>query len=297
MAVVNSRLRSCFITAPAGTNLAVLTGALRQRDIRVVGPEGIPIGAAWETEISNLLTSADLIIGVLTRARRSDWVLFELGQAWGQGKTILLFAPPDSAHVPSTLRRFLTVRANVSNQEAVEFALDQILAAPEPTSTPTLPAKEKAPLGVSADHYLQGSVALFASVNPLELESLVAKALREAGVDVLARSQVQDRGADLAIWSDELQPFVGNPLLIEIKTALATPMSAVRASEKLSKYVTSSGGMWGLLLYGIGPDKLGSLPPNVLAMPIETLFLKLRTESFDQIVRELRNRRVHGVGS
>ena len=129
---------------------------------------------------------------------------------------VLLFAPPDSAHVPSTLRRFLTFRANLSNREAIEFALDQILAAPEPTSLPSRPAKEKAPLGASADRYLQGSVPMFASVNPLELKSLVANALREAGVDVLARSQAQDRGADLAIWSDELQPFVGNPLLVEI---------------------------------------------------------------------------------
>ena len=39
--MVNSRIRSCFITAPAGTNLDVLTDALRRRDIRVVGPEAI----------------------------------------------------------------------------------------------------------------------------------------------------------------------------------------------------------------------------------------------------------------
>lgn len=243
-----------------------------------------------------MLASVDLIIGVLTRERQSDWVLFELGQAWGQGKTVLLFAPPDSAHVPSTLRRFLTVRANLSNREAIEFALDQILAAPEPTSTSGRPAKQKPPLGTSAERYLQGSVQMFASVNPLELESLVANALREAGVDVLARSQAQDRGADLAIWSDELQPFVGNPLLVEIRTRLITPKAATSAAQKLSKYVDSTGGLWGLLLYGVGPDDFGSLPPNILALSIETLFLRLRGESFDQIVRDLRNRRVHGIG-
>ncbi|MBL0931563.1 MAG: hypothetical protein IBJ15_15785 [Alphaproteobacteria bacterium] len=294
--MVSSRIRSCFITAPAGTNLDVLTDALRRRDIRVVGPEAVSLGATWETEISNLLTSADLVIGVLTRARRSDWVLFELGQAWGQGKMVLLFAPPDSAHVPSTLRRFLTVRANLSNREAIEFALDQILAVPEPTSMPSRSVKEKPPLGASADRYLQGSVPMFASVNALELEALVANALREAGVDVLARSQAEDRGADLAIWSDELQPFVGNPLLVEIKSRLATPKASANAAQQLSRYVASTGGLWGLLLYGVGPADLGSLPPNILALSIETLFLRLRGESFDQIVRDLRNRRVHGIG-
>lgn len=293
--MVNSRIRSCFITAPADTNLDVLTEALRRRNIRIIGPEAISLGVVWETEISNLLNSADLIIGVLTRARRSDWALFELGQAWGQGKTILLFAPPNSALVPSTLRRFLTVRANLSNREAIGFALDQILASPEPTSTPSRPAKEKAPLGASADRYLQGSVSMFASVDPLKLESLVANALRETGVDVLARSEAQDSGADIAIWSDDLQPFVGNPLLVEIKARLTTPGAAASAAQQLSKYVASTGGLWGLLLYGVGPHDLGSLPPNILALSIETLFLRLRGESFDQIVRELRNRRVHGI--
>lgn len=294
-AVVDSRIRSCFITAPASTNLDVLTEALRRRNIRIVGPESISLGAVWETEVSNLLDGVDLVIGVLTRARQSDWVLFELGQAWGKGKTVLLFAPPNGAYVPSTLRRFLTVRANLSNQEAIEFALDQILAAPEPASTRNRPAKEKAPLGASADGYLQGSIPMLASVNPQELESLVAKALGEAGVDVLARSEAQDRGADIAIWSDELQPFVGNPLLVEIKSRLTTPKAVTIAAQQLSKYVTSTGGLWGLLLYGVGPNDLGALPSNILALSIETLFLRLREESFDQIVRELRNRRVHGI--
>jgi hypothetical protein len=297
MAVLNSRFRSCFITAPAGTNLDILTRALARRDIRVVGPKDIPVGTVLEMEISKLLASADLIIGVLTPERLSDWVLFELGQAWGQGKTILLFAPPGSAHVPSTLRRFVTFRTTVSNQEAVEFALDQILAAPEPTHAPDVPARKKTPLGASANRYRRGNETSFVLANPLELESLVAKALQEAGVDVLARSQVEDGGADLAIWSDELQPFVGNPLLVEIKTELATPMNALIAAQKFSRNVTASGGLWGLLLYGKGPKKIKLLPQNVLAMPIETLFLKLRSESFDRIVRDLRSRRVHGVGS
>jgi hypothetical protein len=41
------------------------------------------------------------------------------------GKRVLLFVPPNSSHLPSTLRRFSTVRANISNREAVQFALDR----------------------------------------------------------------------------------------------------------------------------------------------------------------------------
>ncbi len=291
-----SQIETCFITAPAGSNLEVLTGALRRRNIHMIVPQQLSPGTEIASEISNVLRDVDLVIGVLTSERRSEWILFELGQAWALGKRILLFAPPNFAHLPSTLRRFLTVRADISNREAVEFALDQLLAAPEPTRRSGAQPKAKPPLGASADGYLQGSLPMIASATPSELEALVADALREAGVDVLATSPGRGQGADLAIWSDALQPFVGNPLLVEIKARLQGQGGVSNAVQQLGKYVAAAGGLWGLLLYGAGPGELPSLPPNILALQIETLFRRLREESFDDIVRDLRNRRVHGVG-
>jgi hypothetical protein len=292
---VASRIKTCFITAPADSNLKVLADALRRRNIRIVVPQQLSAGAELVTEIANVLRDVDLVIGIITRERRSEWILFELGQAWALGKRILLFAPPNFAHLPSTLRHFLTVRANLSNREAIEFALDQLLAAPEPTRKSEAQPKEKPPLGVSADAYLQGSLPMIASAKPIELEALVADALRKAGVDILTTSP-RDQGADLAIWSDALQPFVGNPLLVEIKTRLQEQRAVANAAQQLAKYVAAAGGQWGLLLYGVGPEEAESLPPNILALPIQTLFMRLRDESFDDIVRQLRNRRVHGVG-
>lgn len=289
-----SQIQTCFITAPAGANLEVLTDALRQRGVRVVVPESLEPGAEFGAEILNLITGVDLVIGVLTRARRSEWVLFELGLAWGRGKRVVLFAPPNSVHLPSSVRGVLTVRANPSNREAVAFALDQLLAAPEPARTPVSPPKETRPLGSAAETYLQGSLAQVANVSSADLEALVAHALREAGVDVVTHSEPRDLGVDLAIWSDALQPSVGNPLLVEIKARLPTPRAAADAAQHLSKYVAAAGGLWGLLLYRDGPDELRGLPPNVLALSIETLFRRLERRSFEEIVRDLRNSRVHG---
>lgn len=289
-----SRIQTCFITAPAGANLDVLTEALRRRDIRVVVPQDLQPGAELGGEILSLMSGVDLVIGVLTRERRSEWVLFELGLAWGQGKRVVLFAPPNNANIPSGLRRFLTVRANLSNREAVEFALDQLLAAPEPAQTPIPTRKGTKPLGPTAEAYLQGSLAQAVNVSPAGLEALVADALREAGVDVVTTSERRDFGVDLAIWSDALQPSVGNPLLVEIKARLPSPKVAADAAQQLSKYVAGAGGLWGLLLYRDGPEDLRGLPPNVLALSVEALFRRLSHESFDEIVRDLRNSRVHG---
>jgi hypothetical protein len=91
---VASRIKTCFITAPADSNLKVLADALRRRNIRIVVPQQLSAGAELVTEIANVLRDVDLVIGIITRERRSEWILFELGQAWALGKRILLFARP-----------------------------------------------------------------------------------------------------------------------------------------------------------------------------------------------------------
>jgi hypothetical protein len=127
---VTGRIQSCYLTAPAGSNLEILTSALHERGIAVVVPqEALPAGDP-ASDLSAVMRDVDLVIGVIGRSRGSDWVLFELGQAWALGKRVLLFAPPKVAFLPSNLNRFLTVRANLSNGEAIEFALDQLTAAP-----------------------------------------------------------------------------------------------------------------------------------------------------------------------
>ena len=291
---MNTRIQTCFITAPAGSNLDILVGALRRRDIGVLAPKDLALGRDIASGITDLLSDADLVIGVMTRDRRSEWALFELGIAWGLGKRVLLFAPPNSSHLPSTLRRFVTVRANITNREAVEFALDQLMAAPESSHTAAVPGKRTRPLGGSADAYLRGSMDLATTLQGSELEQLVANALTEVGVDVVAAAPTKDQGADLAIWSDALQATVGNPFLIELKTRLPAQNVTVEAAWRLARHVAAAGGAWGLLLYGSGPDKPKGLPPNILALPIRTLFERLRTQSFDEVIRDLRNRRVHG---
>jgi hypothetical protein len=74
---VNARIQSCYLAAPAGSNLAILTDALRHRDIKIVVPQDPLVETDLLPEITNLLAGVDLVIGVMTRERRSDWVLFE----------------------------------------------------------------------------------------------------------------------------------------------------------------------------------------------------------------------------
>lgn len=297
---MNPRIRSCYISAPAGSNLKVLRSALDKRQIRVMAPSDFAAGNNWSPLVSQPLATADLVIGILTAERRSDWVLFELGQAFATQRQILLFVPPKGiAYFPLDMKGILTVRTSLTSREAIEFALDQLLAAPEPKPTLGAGVVLGRGLGERASQLIQQVNQAIAGRQPLELEGIIERALRESGVEALSTELKEDLGgADVAVWSDALQQSVGNPLLIEVKMRLADRRGARLVATQLAKQALSSGTRWGLLLYGEGPGLSSiqkSLPPNVLAMPIVDLLERMRDRPFAEVVTRLRNQRLHGI--
>jgi hypothetical protein len=295
------KIKTCFVAAPSGIPLDVLRDSLLAHDIRPLVPEDLFAGTDWASEIQRQVRDADLVIGIMPAGRQSPWVLFELGQAWALGRRILLIAPPNSDKIPYSLQRFLILRIEPNNREAIDFALDQLLSAP-----PETPTKESfkrftsTGLGDGVVSRLLSRLNLASgSGTEQELEKIVSEALRLSGTDIVVESPQRHRGADLAVWSDVLEPFVGNPLLIEIKRKITDKKLAARTFKKLQSYLAASDTKWGMLLYLDGPPPDDPLwhacPQNILWMPMRQLLEALRNRAFPEIVRDLRNHRVHSV--
>jgi hypothetical protein len=295
-------IKTCFVSAPRGIPLDVLRESLLAHGIRPLVPQELAPGTDWASELQRELVQADLVVGILPTRRQSAWTLFELGQAWALKRRILVIAPPGSEPLPSTLQRLLVLRIAPDNRQAIDFALEQLLSAP-----PEPPFREEAKipyeptvLGVHADALLNTLAQLVQSGSGLDFEKLVADAIRGSGTDVVVESPERDRGADLAVWSDVLEPFVGNPLLVEVKLKIRTKARAGEVFRQLSSYLGASDIRWALLVYADGPppeDRFWrACPPNILFTPARALFEGLRTRTFPEIVRDLRNRRVHSVG-
>jgi hypothetical protein len=297
---VNSRIRSCFISAIAGTNLQTLREVLAEKGVEVVVPEGSPSGSDWPTELTSIISRVDLVIGVLTQEERWSWVLFELGQAIALKRQVILFAPPPIKIFPPDLQRFLVVRAGLKNRGAISFAVDQVLAAPPATARyRELKPSERRYLGPQADRFLHEIRWAIEKQDWQLVELTTREALKLSGVDVISQVAISNRDVDLAIWSDALQPTMGNPLLVEVKGRLLDVDTARKAAQQLSILTTAAGTEWGLLLYGdtsIIEDGLRfATPPNVLVLSLTSLFEQMKTRPFAEIVKDLRNRRVHGV--
>lgn len=297
---MTSRIRSCFISAPYGANLNVLVSVLTERGIRVNLPDlSLEVGANWQSGIQSAIETADLVVGVMTRQRQSQWVLFELGIAAAKGRQILLIVPPKGDLVPTDLRGVVMLRTGLRNRDAIAFAIDQLQKAPEPQRPVTaVKSKSRGGLGGRTNDLRSDARTALEQANYGGFERAIADAIRGTSTEVVQSGPASDSGVDLAVWSDALDAIGGNPLLIEIKARLQSGGTA--AARQLSGAVLAGGARWGLLIYGESPyseDKLWrAAPPNVLVTSLDTLFSNLETRDFGDFVLELRNRKAHGVG-
>lgn len=282
-----------------GLDLTVLRRALRVRGVDVLVPQDLTAGSDLADEIQAQIAQVSLVIGVLSGKDSSQWVLFELGIAAALGRRILLITPPDAEPIPFSPRHMLVLRVAPDNEEAIGFALDQILSAPERMiDDKSSQRKASRGLGEKADE-LWGSLEHSLAVNDWKgVENVVSEALKYSDTDVVVTSPRRDKGADFAVWSDLLETLVGNPLLVEVKSRIRRREDALRITNQIAAYVSGSGSQWALLLYGEGPDPdsnwWAQTSPNVLVLPLKSFLEGLRSRTFPELVRDLRNSRVHG---
>lgn len=288
----------CFISAPAGTDLSGLLEALQENDIYVLDPARFAPGTVKITDkIIDGISHADLFIAILGTVASSANVLFELGCASALGKQALIIVP-EGYEIPSDIKDLLYIRTTPDNREAINFALAQILNAPnqEKTNSLRLPDRSK-PLGSLVNDLLNRLNSL--AENPLErdVQDIVRAMLEASGVPAWTPQNSFSSRPDFAVWIDELEPYFGNPILIEVSRQLSTAMQAKYIVEQVL-YHASLSNVRVVIIFApqISKDafEFVSSYPNLYFFSLHKFLESLREESFGQIVRNERNARVHG---
>ncbi|MCX5000889.1 hypothetical protein [Streptomyces longwoodensis] len=240
------------------------------------------------------IAQAETVLVILGDPSRSQNALFEAGMAVGMGKRVIVIADPGEGTPPPDLDGLLTIRARPYDLQAITFALGQAQGRETPASV-AAPAVGH-PLG---DARVDELLALLKKGGWRErsVVEVLKTALEEAGTVTVERP-VQDTGRriDLGVWSDDLDAIALNPLLIEVKRTLS------REAVGQTLALLQGSPMHAALLVHL--DKPSSQKDRhealevtfpVLAIPLGTLFERLRTSSFAEVVRDLRNQAVHGV--
>jgi hypothetical protein len=255
--------------------------------------------------VQEAIDRSDIVVVVLPGQAPRENVIFELGFALACKKPILVIAE-EKAVLPDVAGGIPYLRADLKNAEAIRFGLAHFLAAPifKSTTRQTFP-KQTRPLGQKADEYLEKLRELpkETRVASSHLEDLIADAIRASGVRATAqRERVGNEEIDIAVWSDDLEPWVGNPLLIEVKAGLLRGKGDLDSIRyRFHKAYGQGRPGWGLVIYRQAASdadlaRVRHLEPTILFTSAKDFLEALRDSSFGELIIRMRNDRMHGRG-
>ena len=241
--MTRARFNTCFILAPIGVDTSVLRQTLEEKSIRWFDQTSVKVGSNWIDAIESALTRSDFVCAVLPEGQHEN-VLFELGIAYARRKPILAFVG-SSASLPSDILSLTYVRADPKDRAAIQTALRTFLA--YATETPIRKSQWPQPKrGLpSKESFLPPSAAHAAQ----EFEQKTAALLQKGGFIVSWPTERRDKGADFAVWIDELQHSIGNPLLVEVKAGKLSMKKIREAASQLRAHVAKTHGRCALLVY------------------------------------------------
>jgi hypothetical protein len=271
----------------------VLRQALTRRGIESFFADEVSLpGTTLAEALRESMAQADLVVCAFAASQENSRVFLELGVAIGMRKRALVLSPTFDILPGIAASGIPTIRATLQDQDRIEFGLRQVLAAPRKQGNqPAEFRKQTHPLGGRADELLK---EVTPGPDSQPFKELVRKALVESGVDSLVEAKDEPL---LAVWVDDLEPWVSNPLLIKFEAGGCGPAQFAQVIEDFEHDLASRGVPWGLLLHRgtLTPalkEKLKGSP--VLALSASGLLEALKAEGFADIVLRLRNERVHG---
>jgi hypothetical protein len=257
--------------------------------------------------VKEAIDRADIVIAVLGGREESGNVLFELGVAQGLKKPTLIITAKEETTPLSAATGIPYLRAKPDNFASLEFGLAQFLAAPHHGDAGPKPAsKETRPLGHDADALLARLHAdqeqPGSQHGEVLLQDLVVQALRASGISTVSVGQQQgNANIDIAVWSNDLEPWVRNPLLIEVKKSLPGKGELDTLVKRFANALRPGSVDWALVIYrDAAPnveDRLRRLHPHILLLSAEDFLASLRDTAFGDLIRKLvRNEGVRGRG-
>jgi hypothetical protein len=215
-----ARRKRVFIASSA-SDVADVRKAMQRLDLDFTTIEEAALpGATRLYSLHRCLNDADLAIGILSDRCDDANVFFELGVASGLNKPIMLFVTPECPInlIPPSGVPYL--RMDLRNEAAVSFGLRQALSLLPSGHTQTTGIEIRTrPIGAVADQLLEK----LNRSNALEFEDIIFQALMTSNPAAIARgSENSDQGVDFAVWANDFEPMIANPLLIECKSNLAS---------------------------------------------------------------------------
>jgi hypothetical protein len=282
--------KSCFVIASGAVPVGPFFEALRREGIEPFFISDFLQSSSLSTStLRGAFRSADIIVAFLVPGFPSENAIFEIGLAVGLGRPLMIFSSREIS-LPFDLKKFQVNYIDLSNFENAIPSIKKFFETkekgylPEKIADYSSPPEKRRPN--LRGQILRNELSRIRNLanSPVEFERSIAGLLSNLGWTVAeARLDARTRAPDVAVWIDEIQKDVGNPLAIEIKTSFK-PSDLERVTAQLTRYLETAGAKAGLILYS-GPDLLlnsniaQNVPP-ILALNFDEFADLLEQERF-----------------
>ncbi|MGH7174075.1 MAG: hypothetical protein ACRELG_27705 [Gemmataceae bacterium] len=295
---VARRVQTAFISAPPYVDTSGIRKELENKGVTVFSPDELDLPGRNLSEIvREAIGRADLVVAVVDSSAASNFVFFEVGFAQAMRKPAFVLLTGDASSTPWLSSGIPYFRFDPEKSTGLDFGISQILAvAHHGKKPPPKPAKRSHPLGDRAIDLLHQLHEAGDTLSSEQLKTLIASAIRASGVANVSEASGTDCGLDFAVWSEDLSPWLGTPVAVQLRLKIGNKADAIQAVGQLAQAMARSDIAWGVLVYFTAAIDLEHLVcmPNVLVVSAEQFLEKLQHASFAELVRQLRHQRIHG---
>ncbi|MGP0067999.1 MAG: hypothetical protein ACLQGP_30940 [Isosphaeraceae bacterium] len=291
--------QSAFVSAPLSIDTNLILQILKERGLETIRLDDTATGQSIYELLRKSINRADYVIAVMGEGKINEDVLFELGMATGLRKHVLVLAPHEGL-MPPSIAGLTYLRTDPGNREAIEFGLDQLLSTPDTKPDSEIPeGRETHPIGEKADR-LKSRLKLLREgdeIREADLIEVIYEAIQESGISTLAKQSRMGkrRIADLAVWSNDLEPWIGNPLIIEVKKHLTSRKDLERTIQGVSTLLDETRSPGCLLIYLEAKPAIlygSSYDPRIMVLSAEEFIEGLRDAGLGDLLRSTRNENV-----
>lgn len=292
------RLQTAYLSSPHYMDLSGIYKELESRGVRIIRPDELDLpGRNLSEMVRETLGRADLVLAVVDASAASNNVFFEVGFAQAMGKPTFVLLAGNASPSPWLSSGIPYFRFDPEKAAGLDFGISQILsAALHAGKTSSTPFKRSRPLGNQALDLLHQLHEAGDTIAPEQFEAILASAIRASGVASISEARGTESGFDFAVWSEDLSPWIGNPIAVKVRLEIRNKADLSLAVEQLAHAMARSDIPWSLLIYRMAAIDVTQLVcmPNVLILSGEQFLGGLQSVGFAELLRQLRNQRVHG---
>lgn len=292
--------KNCFLIYSPKQNISGILEVMRNKCINIIHPI-LDFDLDIMDSIENSIKKSDFICCLLNKSTNKDQI-YELGFAKGLNKPIFMIVEDDMM-IPFSIKNFVYVKTNAENIEAISYNLEQFLNNTNRRKYvgDSKKLKRNKKKNISNEEFLIEQL-YEANITEEKIANIIINLLSyHQNITVVSQDRSMDKGADLAIWIDEIEMSLGGPILIELKThANVSNDFFVLYKNQMTNYLLATNSPVGIVIFRSDRDDIPITDnhdlPLIIFMELRTFVRYITEGKLAKILIERRNEAVHRGG-